>query len=179
MKIINHLESVHYKNHIIYHLILSVLFGIVFTTMAFGTVHIHPSKLMGWTFYYNVDDFYMSLANLGQEGRISYLFFHLFDYLFIMHFYPLLIFFCVALFKRLQVNTVVKSLSLLPVFPWLLDFLENLFVDISLLNYPVRIQVLGELSGVFSCAKWIFLWSVCILLGVLVILSFSRKRRAY
>jgi hypothetical protein len=109
-------------------------------------------------FSYSPDTAYSMVEGYGEEGRSFY---RMID-LTVDVIYPIVTLF---LFAGLIIFTysrafpdrpVLKNLALVSVVGTLFDFLENVGVVIMLSTYPNRMDVVAQLTSLFTTAKWIF-----------------------
>jgi len=101
-------------------------------------------------------------------GRQAYLILHLIDYMFITQFYTLLAFALALLVRRIK---KIKMVLAIPLIAGVFNILENLSIDASILMYPVKVQLIGTLSGYFTLLKFIMLYSALLVNIALRILS--------
>lgn len=152
----------------------SVLTGTAVITQLFGLLQVDSLYALDPLAYYSSDIFYRFLELQGDGGRSSYLWLHLLDYLFIGQFYIFFVYLIQMLLPDKILEDRASLISLLPLFSASMDLLENLSIDISLLLYPGKWELLGHLSGYFTAAKFYSLYLVFLLTAVLGILALIR-----
>jgi hypothetical protein len=109
-------------------------------------------------FSYTPDTVYSMVAAYGEEGRSFY---RMID-LTVDVVYPivtLLLFAGLIIFtysRAFPDRPALKNLALVSVVGTLFDFLENAGVVTMLSIYPNRIDIIAQLSSLFTTAKWIF-----------------------
>ena len=135
--------------------------------MCFGHLSVNPEASLDAMNYYTAETFYQSIEIQGEAGRTAYLRLHLIDYLFITQFYPLFVLIMYLLLHKLRTSRRLALLALLPLFSALMDLLENMSIDISILLYPTRIAVLGQVAGIFTFLK---MHSIYLFFGLTVLL---------
>jgi len=146
-------------------------------TKFFGLIELASSATMDSEMFYTSQTFYLNLKQLGETGRNSYLLLHLIDYLFITQFYLLLCFSIILLLKIEKFKKVI-FLAFVPFGAALFDLLENLAIDYSIIIYPNKFSLIGNLSGYFTYAKFIFIYfafTVILLLLIINLYIYIRK----
>lgn len=136
-------------------------------TMCFGRLNLNPDASLDAMSYYTAETFYQSIEVQGEPGRTAYLRLHLIDYLFITQFYPLFVLIMTLLLHKLSTSRKLAPLALLPIFSALMDLLENISIDVSILLYPTQIAVLGRVAGIFTFLK---IHSIYLFFGLTVLL---------
>jgi len=137
-------------------------------TMCLGRLNLNPDATMDSMSYYTAETFYQSIEIQGESGRRAYLRLHLIDYLFITQFYPLCVLIMTLPLHKLSTSRKLALLALLPLFSGLMDLLENVSIDISILLYPARIAVLGRVAGIFTFLK---IHSIYLFFGLTILLA--------
>ncbi|MBN2737251.1 MAG: hypothetical protein JXR70_09745 [Spirochaetales bacterium] len=170
MKIIPFLDKkLNWKSTLLLFLTSAFLAAAILTQF-FGLLKLEPKATMDPLFYYSSDTFFNNIDAQGETGRQAYLYLHLLDYLFITRFY---LFFALVIrlfLKKLNAPEKLGFLCLLPFVSAIMDILENLSIDISILIFPQKIVLLGAASGIFSCLKMLFLYVWFIIVVVLLVL---------
>jgi len=154
---------------VLFLLLTSAVLSTFIMTMFFGQLHLNPDAVMDSLSYYNSDMFFSNLATQGHSGRISYLYLHVIDYLFITQFYTFFVFLIYMLSRRfINSRKNIEYLCMVPLIPALMDLLENISIDTSIFLYPEKIPVLGTISGIFTFVKMYSIYVVFIILMVLL-----------
>ena len=147
--------------------VLAGLFAIFVMTEFYGRIFIIADKTLDPLYYYTKDTFYEYIKAQGPPGRRGYLLLHGLDYIFMV---------CLALFlsgclyrlTRIFSKVNLEKIGYLPLCYWICDFTENLLIDISLIIYPSRLDVLGHLAGYFTLLKFTFLYIILLVLILLI-----------
>jgi hypothetical protein len=108
--------------------------------------------------------------SLGTEGRLFYLRFLIFDFIFIVSF----AFSQTEVLKIIMGKVLLKSkwsyLLILPLLRGFFDTVENLLIIVILANYPVQLAGIARLAGIATALKFVALWlwvvAAVILFGV-------------
>ncbi len=148
-------------------------------SMGFGLIKLNGDAVMDPLFFYNQKIFFTNLEIQGESGRISYLLLHLIDYAFISQFYKLLFYFLYL--PQKSRNYVCKGFFLIPFLSALMDALENILIDFSILIFPAKIPVLGNISGYCTMLKFSGIYITFLLLMYILIrrcISFWNKTRS-
>lgn len=122
-------------------------------TLFFGRIELNPGASMDSLNFYSADVFYQNLEIQGTQGRAGYLQLHAIDYLFITQFYLLFSLLIANLLRKVNASKKIAFLCLVPLFAALMDLLENIFIDISILLYPQKIGFMGSAAGFFTLLK--------------------------
>lgn len=139
--------------------------------MFFGLLKLDTNATLDSLNFYNSNTFFNYLDIQGDAGRKSYLILHLIDYLFITQFYLFLSLSISKLIQKSDIKSSLTLLSLLPMLSGLMDFVENLLIDFSILYFPKKLIVLGDIAGFATALKMYSLYVVFTLLLVLSIVS--------
>lgn len=153
-------------------MILSIIFATFIVTMFFGNLQVVEDATMDSLTYYDAETFYQNLELQGETGRASYLYLHVFDYFFMVSFALFLITVIALLVKRIdkiQRVGAMKPLVLLPIISFGADLLENICIDVSLMVFPKKLGLLGEISGYASFIKMNVIIAVLIVIGLLLL----------
>ncbi len=134
----------------------------------YGLLNLDPGATLDPLSCYGREIFYSFLDIQGEAGRQSYLLLHLVDYLFITQFYPLL---TIAVYKaagKTGRSRIVSFLVWLPLVSAAADLMENILIDVAILLYPGRIEVMGTLSGLSTSCKMYTIYAVFLTIAVLL-----------
>lgn len=118
----------------------------------------HNQALLDLKPEFSADKVYERLDNFGNDGRAAYLkLVPTIDLIF-----PISAFIFFLIFGRLAAEKYGHSLYsryywILPSTYLLMDFLENAFVVLLLLNYPERLDVIASVLGFISVTKRVFM----------------------
>ncbi len=171
MKIVSCIQKKASWKIVILLLFTSFILGTFIMTMFFGKLNLDTDAVMDSLNYYDSDIFFSNLEKQGNEGRISYLYLHVIDYLFISQFYTFFVFLIYMLSRKfLNSHKKIVYLCLSPFFSAAMDLLENVSIDMSLLLYPKKILMLGRISGIFTFLKMYSIYVVFFILIVLLLL---------
>ena len=151
-------------------LVGTAIFATLVISRFFGTIELVPEATIDSQMSYTSDVFYNYLEVQGAGGRVGYLRLHLIDYLFITQFYTCLAISIALLLKRINVKKQIYYISLVPLAGGILDILENVSVDISILIYPNKILFPGCLLPYFTFLKFIIIYVTFILISLLLLL---------
>jgi hypothetical protein len=127
------------------------------------------------------DDAYELFTALGKEGRSAYRIFHLVPDILFPISYSLTFTFISAWFlvRLLPLDQKLQWLSLIPMISGLADILENFSLVITSLAYPSRIDWLVQGAFIMNRIKFGLLPIGLVLLIIIVLIWFIRKRPAY
>ena len=110
------------------------------------------------SFFYTPEDLYQTVEGYGPEGRQAYIRARwTFDLVF-----PLVYTFFLGTTISYIFTKTFKSgsrwlvLNLFPVLGMLLDFLENTFVTVVMVNFPGQLNIAAWLASVSTSLKWFF-----------------------
>ena len=170
MKLINHINKKASWKHVLLFLITSAILGTLIITMFFGRIDLKPEASMDSLNFYNSDVFFGNLDYQGETGRHAYLQLHLIDYLFITQFYLLFVFILSFLLRRIGSKDKTFYLCLIPIAAALFDLLENISIDFSILQYPLKHIFIGNIAGVFTFLKMALIYVTFV---VIVFLLFA------
>ncbi len=168
MKIIEYIDKKATWKRVIISLVSSVVLGTCIATMFFGFLKLKPEATMDSLNFYNSDTFFYNLEIQGKEGRQAYFLLHLFDYIFITQFYFFFVYLIYLIIHKLRQKIWTKYLCLIPVVSAIMDFFENICIDLSIFLFPNKIIFIGNLSGIFTLTKMI---SINVTLLVVFVLS--------
>lgn len=115
---------------------------------------------------------YDVLKALGKTGRQGYLFLHLVDYLYDVSYSIFLGMALILLVKKLFPDKKsLLNLCLIPIFAGLMDFLENISLDLLILSYPSRNNIAPTLASYFTVLKntLLSISQLLIILGLMVV----------
>ncbi len=148
--------------------ILSILFGALIISQAFGRIEIKSDATMDGETYYNGETFFNNLHDQGENGRQAYLYLHLIDYCFIFSFYSFLSVLTFLFIDKTHISSKIQSVALIPIFAGLFDLLENFCIDISIFAYPRKINILADISGYLTFTKMMLVNSTLIIIVILL-----------
>ena len=144
-------------------------------TMFFGRIELKPEAAMDSLNFYSADVFFHNLDIQGAQGRSGYLQLHAIDYLFITQFYLLFALLIAHLLRKVKAPENIAFLCLIPMVAAVMDLLENIFIDISILIYPQKILAMGTASGYFTLLKMSLLYISFALIFVLLLIRLVKK----
>jgi len=135
----------------------------------------HGTGVLDLLSWYSPEEALQRINIYGPEGRQIYLWAEWTADLLFPPTYGLL--FGVLLFRLGG-----EKWSLLAVFSWFVDWMENIFITLMLLAYPNFYAGIAQIAGLLTSVKWVFIFSTMMMLVVrLVHLGWQRwtqKKRA-
>lgn len=152
--------------------IVSTFVKILMFTGLCCDISVIDSRILDNKLFYNGSVFSYNLAVLGEEGRKTYLLYHLFDYFHILVFFPLLYYLIVMLpdIAKVKKNKIISRLSIFPLLGCIFSVLENFVIDVAILNYPNVDYIFANVCGVFTLIK-----IITTLISFIIILYFGAK----
>jgi len=135
-------------------------------TQGFGLFPLADDKALDIKNFYDLKIFNDVLDSLTKTDRANYLVIHVFDYLFMISFYPLLSLIFTYIYQKDSPWSLLVGFPLLAL---LCDFLENISMDIHLVFYPTKIEFIGYIAGIFTFLKFAFLYVSIVAIIVSVI----------
>ena len=153
----------------------SAILGTCIITMFFGLIELNSEATMDSLTFYSAKIFYKNLDIQGESGRRNYLLLHILDYLFITQFYFLFANLLALLARKISQSGKLNALCLLPFLAAIMDLLENISVDISILIYPDKFAIFGNLSGFFTLIKMCSIYAIFIILIVFLIIMLIKR----
>ncbi len=110
------------------------------------------------TLYYTSDEVYRMVKSYGEEGRDLYAIGELTADTIYPISYGLFFSLSISFFlqKATTPNQKIRLLNLIPLFTALLDFGENACIVSMLKLFPQKIDILNNVSAVFTFSKWLF-----------------------
>lgn len=108
-------------------------------------------------FFYNSNDAYKIISDLGVTGRSSYLSFLGLDFGIIIFFSIIMLLVIAILLKKLKMNDKWTFVYLLPFARGICDTFENILIIPILLNYPERLNVIANIASIMTGLKWILM----------------------
>lgn len=130
-------------------------------------LNLQKEYILDLKFFYSGDFFLNNFVGISDNQTKQYLLFHLFDYVFIITFYPLL---SLILEKRL---ISLKYLSLVPIIAMLFDLIENILIDIQL-RFGIS-EIFASFSGISTLLKFSLIGTSIII----YIYSYFQRRNKY
>ena len=132
---------------------------VLMVTRVFGMLPIVMEHVMDLKIRFDSSLVWQDIEGQVATGRDGYLVFHLIDYLFIVFFYPLLRQFALRIGGG---GTVLPNLALAA---GLMDLLENIWIDVMLLMYPLQSSWMPLVVSAATMLK--FLCLAMTLVGIL------------
>jgi len=103
------------------------------------------------------EQLYKIAESYGNEGRETYVFLRwTFDVVWPIVYMTFLLSLIIALGKTIQYKWA-KNLYLFPIGAMLFDYLENTFLTIVMIRFPVEMFLFGSITSYVSLGKWIIL----------------------
>jgi len=157
------------------HLVIFLFLSFVMNVLMVGSLTpiMKEAGVIDMAGFYSVDTAYQILKKQRQEGRHRYLWIDstldIIYPVFYTSFYIIWIFLTWGnIFKS---TTYIKFIYSLPIFAACCDYLENAGIIAMILNYPVRLEILGFATSIASAAKWV----VFIILNIIQVLGTGLK----
>lgn len=128
-------------------------------------------------FAYTPETVLSMMGSYGDEGRSFYKNFTPTIDLFYPIIYSLFLALLIAfLFKKsLPAKSKMHYLSVVPLFSWIFDWLENINILIMLYSYPKFPPVIANLSSIFTSVKWSFSAISAVILLIALTLFIKNK----
>lgn len=162
--------------------IITLIFATCIVTLFFGRLQVVEEATLDSLNYYTADTFFSYLELQGEVGRTNYLYLHIFDYLFMISFALLLM---TALAMLVKGKTMKKNpgafrfIILLPILSLCADFIENICIDVSLMAFPRKVDLLANIAGSATFVKMNVITANLIIICALAlwnVLLFFRRR---
>ena len=139
-------------------LFLTIIFYAIMGAQIFGMIgDFNRGYMLDLKFFYSGDVFTDTLNAMSSEQIQLYQNIHFFDYLFLLTFYPFLVFLNVSIYKKRSL------IILLPFVAMIFDFIENLLID---LHMSIGLSHgFGVLAGISTMLKFtIILISIALMI---------------
>jgi len=127
--------------------------------------------VMDGLLWYSADYIYSVFEQLGPDGRMVYLIFHIFDYVF-------------AFSYALLMMTLIKPLAkakwqwlVFPILPAIFDVIENTLIQVMSAQFPNINQALAQTTSVITSLKWLSFLLFIVAFVVLLVIKKKNKRR--
>ena len=172
-------------------LLAFIAFGILLYIIDYSPIGITGLKnlcgseqLLDFEVNYSVEQAYAILDSLGAQGRQ----FYLYKILPIDIIYPvslmffLLCFVTTVLKNSTKSNSIFRLLAFLPLLYLLCDWGENIGFAIMLANFPTQINIVCQISNIFTMAKFCFVGLIIITIitfSIIAIMKFIQKNYYY
>jgi len=147
------------KRNIIIGILLIVLFNVLLLpefSKLFFKCSIDINSILDLKFSYTITEAYFLIENLRENGRNTYkLTLLLIDFPYALMYGFVYAFIIIKLLNR----TTLKRFYYLSVAPFLIswfDVLENSGIILMLSKYPTKLNVICNLTSIFTSLKWIF-----------------------
>ncbi|NOR27374.1 MAG: hypothetical protein GQ540_02480 [Lutibacter sp.] len=147
------------KRNIRIGVLLILLFNILLLpefSKLFSENNIKINAILDLKFSYTINEAYLLIENLGENGRNTYKY----KTLFIDFPYALMYSFVYAFIIIMLLNTTtlkrINYVCLAPFFISWFDVLENSGIILMLLKYPTKLTAICNLTSIFTSLKWIF-----------------------
>mgnify|MGYP001131228375 CR=1 FL=1 len=114
------------------------------------------SKSLDGRIGYTPEQAFSAIASYGESGRTQMVWIHLGDFILILLYTSMFSLSISWLFKRgFEIDNKIHLLNLVPLFGGLFDVMENIWILILLLIYPMKSIIIGWLSTVSTTGKYI------------------------
>jgi len=147
------------KRNIIIGVLLIIIFNVLLLPKfpkLFSESNTEINAILDLKFSYTINEAYLLIENLGENGRNTYKLITLF----IDFPYALMYGFVYAFIIIMLLNTTtlkrLNYICLAPFFISWFDVLENSGIILILLKYPTKLTAICNLTSIFTSLKWIF-----------------------
>lgn len=160
--------------------IISGILFVLFIAVVLPNVSAYTEEVVGGlgspdtSFFYSGADLYRIAESYGEDGRSNYVLLRwTFDVVWPLVYLFFLFSLSVQLSKSFRSNWL-KQIHWIPILATVFDFLENIFITIVMVMFPVKILWLGNIAAISTLAKWVLLYASFALISVLLLVHIIR-----
>ena len=124
---------------------------------------------------YKADDLYQMAEDYGAYGRKMYIVLRFtFDLVWPLVYLFFMLALTTTLLSNIQIDSKLRLLNVFPIIGAVFDYLENIGAAVVMGRYPMRSDIIAQLTPIATLLKWIFIGAAFVLIIVLAVYRIVR-----